>query len=166
MEPDEPLIAKRYRELVLPRIAREPDPIAAPAASHKNLKLALGLTFLILPALASNLDYAQTPKRAAAVRRPVRVSQADLPSPISFADDGSRDALKMAYAHRLPGRQETLLEILEPPGSFLQPSAWLVERLDKDVYRVRCGSYEFDVNLAAQTVGIVPGAAALFAARR
>ena len=166
MEPDEPLIAKRYRELVLPRIARAPDAAAVSAASPKNLKLALGLTFLILPAMASHLDYAQTPKRAAEVRRPVRMPQADWPSPPALADDGSRDALKIAYAHRLPGRQDTLLEMLEPPGSFLQPSAWLVERLDKDVYRVRCGNYEFDVNLAAQTVGIVPGAAALFAARR
>lgn len=138
----------------------EPDPLPV------NLRLALGLAFLILPALASNLDHAQTKKRAAELRRPVRMAQADAPAPTPVPDDGTRDALEMAYAHRLPGRQETLLEMLDCPGAFLDPSAWLVERLDKDVYRVRCQAYEFDVNLAARTVGVAAGTAALFAGGR
>lgn len=78
-----------------------------------------------------------------------------------ISDEAGRSALGLVYAHKLPGRRDTILDLLgERSASFLDSSSWKVERLIRDAYLVTgsAGSnkaeepFEFEADLASGVV--------------
>jgi len=78
----------------------------------------------------------------------------ELTNQLALKDDDSDEALRLVYAHKLPGREETVLDLFDYGGD------WRVERLDRDVYLVSCGGTYFEADVAAKTVrpGIISSA--------
>lgn len=82
---------------------------------------------------------------------------------MTINDDLQRNVLKLVYAHRFPGRRDTVIEqIGSRSESFLDFSSWAVERVGRDVFRVAfqprgsgvalADHYEFEADLSAGTV--------------
>lgn len=82
---------------------------------------------------------------------------------MTINDDLNRHVLKLVYAHRLPGRRDTVIEQLGSRSeAFLDFSSWVVERAGRDAFRVAfqprgsgetlADHYEFEADLSAGTV--------------
>lgn len=82
--------------------------------------------------------------------------------PVVERDDDSDAALRLVYAFRLPGRKETVLDVLGGADEGIAgKSPWQVERLDRDTYLVTYkaageGEFHFEVDVPGQSVYIQP----------
>lgn len=85
------------------------------------------------------------PKIRLAATRPTAASE-ELAAQLALKDDDSDEALLLVYAHKLPGREETVLDLFDYGGD------WRVERLDRDTYLVSCDGVYFEADVAAKTV--------------
>ncbi|MDD5656719.1 MAG: hypothetical protein PHF00_05635 [Elusimicrobia bacterium] len=137
------------------------SPIAAPLLAGPRIRLR-GLALQILPyliILCAGLGYGIGSQARPAA--PARLAPAPLSTAPSPADDVESAALGLVYEYRLPGLERDVLDILGAREARLGPSPWDIECLDEQRCvvafndgRTKDGEplYEFDVDLAAETV--------------
>ncbi|MBI4676909.1 MAG: hypothetical protein HY748_04940 [Elusimicrobia bacterium] len=145
------------------------DPIRPSGVPRTGLLLAVSIPLLALAAAVLALKIAAP--RAPAVRRPVprlesrpEVASLEPEASLPLPDDGKDRAIALVYGFALPGRRETVFDILLRSSKVILREEPEVERTDQDLYVVTLGTVRlgpaarpirFEANVADGTVRLV-----------
>lgn len=143
--------------------APEPQPDPRPPAGGGTLLRALPYFFIAAAGLGYGLKSQAFPApepAAAAVAAPQPPAYEE-----PAASEPENEALRLVYEYRVPGTDRDMLDIIGTQEAILGPSPWSIECAAEDrcqvSFNLREGPdalpiYEFDVDLAAQTVTPTP----------